>query len=212
MKRSSPDGWIRAGGFEFQDVARELGVSATPVANALKRLEVEGYVSIEHRRGFRIVPLSVETLEELVVLRVAAESFAVGLAAPRLTPKDFQILRAINTRIDSYVASAQTERGVVALDEDFFMLDQEFHVALYRASGRGGLVETIIGLRDRCRAYIHLAAAGLEHVHTAQEHHLRLIELLERGDAEGAQRVIEEHITRTLDVLREPLLRAHKRA
>ncbi len=182
-------------------LAADLGVSVTPVANALKRLEVEGYVEIEPRKGFRVVPLSLETLEELVVLRVAVESFAVGLAAPKVSAEALASLRDLNRTLDRLAQDPQSP------SDGFFRLDQEFHLALYRASGRKGLMETIVGLRNRCRAYMHLAAADRTHLAASQRQHAELLDAVERRRVARAQKVIVTHINDTLEVL-QPALKA----
>ena len=183
----------------IQLISERLGVSATPVANALKRLEVEGYVEIAPRRGFRVVPLSSETLEELVVQRVAVESLAVELAIPYVMPPLLSELREVNRRLDT-LALIPTPQEV-----GFFELDQTFHITLYQASGRHGLIDTIVALRDRCRAYMHLAAYDKEHMRGSQRQHHRLLDLVEAGDIGGAKDMIAQHINETYSVLRPTL-------
>jgi DNA-binding GntR family transcriptional regulator len=183
----------------IQLISERLGVSATPVENALKRLEVEGYVEIAPRRGFRVVPLSSETLEELVVQRVAVESLAVELAIPHVTARLLAELREVNSRLDD-LALITTPQEV-----GFFDLDQTFHITLYQASGRRGLIDTIVALRDRCRAYMHLAAYNTEHIRRSQGQHHRLLDFVEVGDIRGAKDMIAQHINETYTVLRSTL-------
>lgn len=179
----------------IHQLSERLGLSATPVANALKRLEVEGYVEIAPRRGFRVVPLSRETLEELVVQRVAVEAFAVKLSIPQVSTALLDKLRDMNTRLDQ-LARLSDPQGA-----GFFESDQEFHVALYEASERRGLTDTIVTLRDRCRAYMHEASYDPEHLVRSQLQHWHLLTRVEAKDVDGGVDVITEHINDTYRVV-----------
>jgi DNA-binding GntR family transcriptional regulator len=179
----------------IHQLSERLGLSATPVANALKRLEVEGYVEIAPRRGFRVVPLSRETLEELVVQRVAVEAFAVRLAIPLVPTALLRELQHMNTRLDRLAKVSDPPAA------GFHEADQEFHLALYGASGRRGLTDTIVALRDRCRAYMHMAASDPEHLVRSQLQHWRLLACVEASDVSGGVDVITEHINDTYRVL-----------
>jgi DNA-binding GntR family transcriptional regulator len=180
----------------IHQIARQLGVSATPVNNALKRLEVEGYVAIAPRKGFRVIPLSHDVLEELVVLRTAIEAFAVETVVPRLTSRDIDALRQLLRQIDDVLASPEPDA------DRMFTLDQEFHLAIYRAAGRPSLVETITALRDRCRAYMHLASfLYVQHMQLSQEHHRQLLAAFEHRDVGTAKEIMVRHIHRTMEVL-----------
>ena len=183
----------------IHQLSEQLGLSATPVANALKRLEVEGYVEIAPRRGFRVVPLSRETLEELVVQRVAVEAFAVSLAVPQVSSTLLRELRDMNTRLDQLAQLSDPQEA------GFYEADQEFHIALYEASERKGLTDTIISLRDRCRAYMHLASYDPDHLVKSQLQHWHLLARVEARDIPGGVDVITEHINDTYRVLASKL-------
>jgi DNA-binding GntR family transcriptional regulator len=176
-------------------LSEQLGLSATPVANALKRLEVEGYVEIAPRRGFRVVPRSRVTLEELVVQRVAVEAFAVKLSIPQVTSELLRELRDMNIRLDQ-LARLSDPQGA-----GFYVADQEFHIALYEASERRSLTDTIVTLRDRCRAYMHLASCDPDHLVKSQLQHWHLLARVEAKDVAGGMDVITEHINDTYRVV-----------
>lgn len=180
----------------IHQIAKELGVSATPVNNALKRLEVEGYVAIAPRKGFYIVPLSYEQLEELVVQRVAIEGFAVERAIPHMTSRDIKMLEDLVARMDTALQDEHAD------SVRMFALDQEFHLSMYRPAGRPTLIDTISALRDRCRAYMHMASTvGVQHMEQSQVTHRQLVKACKDHDVEGAKSLIAHDIRRMLGSL-----------
>lgn len=190
----------------IHDVASQLNVSVTPVANALRRLAVEGYVTIAPRRGFRIIPLSLDDLEVLVVQRVAVERFAIEKSMPNLHRDDFVRAARIIQQMDRLL---QVRRDYSV---EMFKLDQRFHLRIYGAAGRASLIETITRLRDRARAYMHLASTQvMSHMHESNHAHEELLAACQRHDLAMAQALIEAHIVHLLDVL-HPVLGGDARA
>lgn len=177
-------------------ICKELGVSVTPVNNALKRLEVEGYVAIEPRKGFYIVPLAYEQLEELAVQRVAIECFALEHSIPRMTERDLDLLTEGAVKMEDLAGHTDTDKV------EMFALDQEFHIASYKPAARPTLIDTITALRDRCRAYMHLASSlGIQHMEKSQATHWQLISACQKRDVEEAKSLIEGHIRSMLHAL-----------
>lgn len=122
--------WIVEGVYEPGDrlvlerIARELDVSVVPVREALRRLEAEGYATFERNVGARVsmveTPAYGESMEMLAILEGAATALAVG----RLTKRDLQAARRINTRMAAKVDHLDPV--------DFTTSNKEFHETLYR--------------------------------------------------------------------------------
>ncbi|MGL4233133.1 MAG: GntR family transcriptional regulator [Casimicrobium sp.] len=169
-----------------QEIAQMLGVSRTPVREALIRLEKESFVKVVPRHGMRVLPVSPEDMKDIYEVLTALECFAAErLANRRPTAKELQPL------IDA------TKRMSEALERDdldaWAKADETFHWALVSLSGNKLLLETVMGYWDRAhRARLFTLRLRPKPVNSTKEH-MQLVERLAAGDAAGAIKVNREH-------------------
>ena len=104
-------------------LAEELGVSRTPVREAIRKLEMEGYVIMMPRRGTYIADLSIRDINEVFEIRTSLESLASGLAAERITEDELEKLQRLLVQIGTHIKSGDMESIV--------RTDTEFHDLLY---------------------------------------------------------------------------------
>jgi DNA-binding GntR family transcriptional regulator len=167
-------------------LAAQLGVSATPVREAMLDLAKEGLVESVRNRGFRVVELSDADLDELIELRVLLEAPAVARLAGTLTPDDV-------ARIDDVVQDGHA--AAIAADlPGFLSVDRHFHLALLELTGNRRLVELVDGLRNQTRLYglPDLVRDGI--LRRAANDHAEILEDLERGNADGAEAAMRRHL------------------
>lgn len=173
-------------------LAKAIGISTTPLREALKRLKGEGLVELDAHRDARVTPLRAEEARDLLELRRALDPLAVALAAERRTDADVKAIR-------------EAAEGLRALpgdpeDEDL-VAHRRFHAALYRASHNALLVEALDGLWDKTDRYRRLALE-VDRGDAARERtdreHRALVDLVVAGDAEGASAVMREHVDTSL--------------
>jgi DNA-binding GntR family transcriptional regulator len=121
-----------------RSLASELGVSQTPVRDALSRLAAEGAVAIRSKRRVRVPPMTAERFEDLLRCRLLLEPEAAALALPHLTPAHVKRLREVDAALDAAILNG---------DADAYMQNNHaFHFALYDAQpGRtlAQLIETL---------------------------------------------------------------------
>jgi DNA-binding GntR family transcriptional regulator len=121
-----------------RSLASELGVSQTPVRDALSRLAAEGAVAIRSKRRVRVPPMTAERFEDLLRCRLLLEPEAAALALPHLTPAHVKRLREVDAALDAAILNG---------DADAYMQNNHaFHFALYNAQpGRtlAQLIETL---------------------------------------------------------------------
>ena len=167
-------------------LAEQFGVSATPVREAMLDLVNEGIVAAVPNKGYRVVELSDEELDQISQLRRLLEVPTVGGLAGSLDTATLRRLRALAGQ----VRQAALDADVVGYVE----ADRELHLALLGASGNPRLVDLVGRLRDQSRLYglEQLAADGVL-VESADEH-LGLIEALESGNRRAAEKVMAHHL------------------
>ena len=167
-------------------LAAPLGVSATPVREAMMDLAREGLVTTAKNKGFLITEMTAVDLEEQTQVRQLLECPAMHASAGHVPDEDYAPLRE---SADVIVAAAEQGDLHTYLSED-----RTFHARLVTYTGNRRLVETTTQLRGqtRLRALRALADSG-RLVESAQEHH-QLLDLLADSDGDGAYELIRRHI------------------
>jgi DNA-binding GntR family transcriptional regulator len=168
------------------EVGRELHVSATPVREAMQGLVIEGLVRSERRRGFFVMELDPEAIEEIYDLRALVEGHAIRLAVPLLTHEDLADLRRIHDEMDA----TEDWQARVALRESFYN-------RLYSVTARPRLLVLIDRLRNEVTRQTRTRPIRLN-----RPVHLPILEAAERGDADLAARVLEEHYHEIAQIFR----------
>lgn len=175
------------------DLAAQLDVSATPVREALGDLTSDGLVQIDPHRGAIVCTLNVEDVEEIYLMRRQLEPLAVELAAPAITPADIEAARSFHQAMSGDPDAAS-----------WVELNRKFHMALYTPCGRPRLLATIQKLQDgSVMAVSSNILAAPARRQGANDDHSTLIDYMEAGDVERATAVILDHITASLQVMRQ---------
>lgn len=169
-----------------QELAHELGISRTPLREALIRLRNEGMVEIIPRHGVRVLPLSATDMKEIYEILTALESAAAELAARR-RPAAAE-LRPLEQ------ASRDMARALRAGDLDAWaQADERFHRTLIELSGNRMLMQTVLNFWDRAhRARMFTLRLRPKPVNSTEEHR-ELVERIRAGDAPGALACTRAH-------------------
>lgn len=170
-------------------VADQLGVSITPVREALLDLAGDGLVEMVRNRGFRVVRLTDDDLDELVEMRILLEVPMVARVASLIPAPDLSTLRTLATEI---VECAESGDMVT-----FLTLDRELHLRILERAGNSRLVQAVGLLRDQTRLYGLEKAVGTAEFHRSAEEHRELLDLIEAGDAERAAALMHRHLLHT---------------
>jgi DNA-binding GntR family transcriptional regulator len=184
-----------------RQLAAELGVSTTPLKEALRRLETEGLVRIEARRGV-YVTFSGPQAEEMALARAAIESMIARLAARRATPAQIEGLR---TTVDA-MAEATAAGDALRLIE----LNTRFHGGIHDASG----CQYLQRLLDGQRMYDHAQRVVLLNTDAerrcALDEHRLIMQALTAGDPDWAERAMRDHVIRSAQQHVTSILSAHE--
>jgi len=167
-------------------LARRLGVSATPVREAMLELVKEGMVEIVPNKGFRVTAVSDRQLDEYTHVRSLIEiPTTVGLATAA-DPGDLKALRPLALEI----VSAATKGDLI----EYVEADLHFHVRLLALAGNDHLVEVVRDLRRRSRLYGLTALVEAGRLKASAEEHLELLDALLARDAEAVREVMTRHL------------------
>jgi DNA-binding GntR family transcriptional regulator len=183
--------------YSVPSLAGELGVSTTPVREALLELSNRGMIVPMRNRGFKVQALSIEDLENLFEIRELLERFAVVKVA-RSGLEDTNELK----KLADAVAAAVKSRDV----SSYLQTDRTFHEALVSRAGNARLTKIIMELRDGMRLYGIDTADGEERQRASVKEHYELINLAHRGDAKSIGPLITRHIMDWEPVFRKALI------
>ena len=167
-------------------LAEELGVSRTPVREAIRKLELERFVVMIPRRGTYVANLSLKDINEVFEIRAALDGLAAGLAAERITEEELEQLERLLVEISDHIDQHDNEK-IVATDE-------AFHDILYRASRNERLVGIIYNLREQFTRFRSVSINYPGRLQNTLEEHRQLVEAIARREPEMAQQKAREHI------------------
>lgn len=167
-------------------LANKLGVSRTPIREAIRKLELEGLVHMVPRKGAIVASISEKDMRDVLEVRVTLEELAVKLAIQNMEEPDIDQLRR---------AAKKFESAVIARDiVDIVEADVMFHDVIYNRTNNGRLIQIINNLREQMYRY------RLEYVKDARTHsiliseHQDIITALEKRDVDEAKNAVRQHI------------------
>lgn len=187
LRRAIISGVLAPGDRLRQEVlAAELGVSRIPLRDAFRRLEAEGLIQIDGRRGARVTTLTPDDVAELYELRRMLEVTCIRLAIRNLTAEGAAALLELGEQMD--VTAGHVRPGGVSR--------RGFYAELYRWSGRTRMVSLILGLRHELNRY-----HALKDVPPDPTIHARIRSCIRARDADGAARIMRDHLRTSRDEL-----------
>jgi DNA-binding GntR family transcriptional regulator len=176
-----------------EELARELGISRTPIREALLMLQAEGLVDAIPNRGAMVRVHTPEDLDDLYQLRALLEGYAARRAATRITDEEVEVLRASCDRFDGLDADKALRELV---RENMF-----FHSTILDIAGSGRLasmVRRVIELPLVYKSYIWYSP---DQQRISVHYHRQIVTALAARDAERAELVMKEHVFEARDLL-----------
>jgi len=179
-------------------VSEELGVSRTPVREAIRKLELEGFVVMIPRRGTYVSDLSIKDINEVFEVRTALDVLAAGLAAERITAEELEQMERLLVELGECIEQDDMGKIVEA--------DSQFHDLLYSASRNMRLVGIINNLREQLTRFRSLSMAYPGRLKIMLGEHTRLVEALGRRNVALAKRLAGEHMANAEQTLLKNML------
>ena len=179
-------------------VSEELGVSRTPVREAIRKLELEGFVVMIPRRGTYVSDLSIKDINEVFEVRTALDVLAAGMAAERITADELEQMERLLVELGEYIEQNDIEKIVEA--------DSKFHDLLYSASRNNRLVGIINNLREQLTRFRSLSMSYPGRLKEMLVEHTRLVESLGMRNVSLAKRLAGVHMANAEQTLLKNIL------
>lgn len=175
--------------FTESSMAAQLGVSRTPLRDALFRLQREGYLEVGFRRGWKVCSIDFVRLDNLYDLRIILETAALERLCK--APNQPARLQALN---DIWlIPEAQRETDPVLLAE----LDEQFHIELVAAAGNNEMTRIHTELTEKIRIVRRLDFLKKDRVLATYQEHGKILEMIARRRLTEAQTLLSAHITQS---------------
>ena len=183
LKQAIHSGDLKPGDRLLEEkLARSLGVSRTPVHEALARLENEGLAQKDPSRGMIVTELDASLIAELYAVREALEGTAAALAARHASEGEIMTLRQI----------ADRDRSLAQNPERFASNNRLFHETLYRSAHNRYLLKTLKALYESM-ALVRSTAYSKQRIQMTMEQHQALVDAIAQQDARGAEELARSH-------------------
>jgi DNA-binding GntR family transcriptional regulator len=167
-------------------LAMQLGVSRTPVREAIRKLELEGLVIMVPRKGARVAAISEKSLRDVLEVRRALEELSVTLACKRMDKATINELREID---HTFYQECQSN-DVVKIAQ----IDEEFHQTIYQAADNARLLQMLNQLQNQMYRYRVEYIKNTERRKFLYKEHETLIQKLEERDIPKATETIHQHV------------------
>lgn len=181
------DNELQPGNFVLQEeLGERLGVSRTPIREALIRLEREGLIEIRPRHGMRVLPVSVEAMREIYAILAALEAEAARIVAEAgATPELIKALEDAQATMDDAVAAGDIHAWADA--------NERYHNHIVEASGYARLIDMVAIIHAQSVRAQRMTLALRAMPTTANEEHREIIAALREGDSERAAKLHGDH-------------------
>ena len=167
-------------------LAEKLGVSRTPIREAIRKLELEGLVVMAPRKGAKVASITERDLNDVLEVRKGMEELAIRLACERITPEELEELDKVEQRFLSL-----TENGDLT---ELAEMDVAFHDIIYKATNNNRLVQLLSNLREQMYRYRIEYLKDIAVRRTLAQEHRAICEALRKKDKESALKYVYVHV------------------
>ncbi|MGI6206257.1 MAG: GntR family transcriptional regulator [Anaerovoracaceae bacterium] len=170
------------------DLAESMGVSRTPVREAIRQLEKDNLVTIEPRRGAYVSDISAKDMEDMLFVREPLEGLATFLATGNMTDEELQAVSDVNSQYEEAYKKGETE--------SLIQLDTRFHNLIADGSGNKYLINILRDLQEQVLRFRYIYFKSIRRAaEVIDEHRLILSSMIARNQ-EDAQKYSISHIAK----------------
>lgn len=173
------------------NIANQLGVSRTPVREALQKLAADGFVKVNPNLGMMVVGFSLEDTQEVLQIRRVLEGLVASLAAKKINHEEIKKLE----KIIEQMRISSMKNDIPAYTE----YNGKFHNFILNICGNKNLIKICSNLSGRDHRFKIRALTISGRLKYSLEEHKNILEALKKGDSKKAERLSREHIDRVLE-------------
>ena len=174
-------------------LAEQMGVSRTPVREAIRRLEAEGLVTMIPRKGTHVSEVTVIDIMDVLEVRAALDKLATGLAAKNINPNQIKCVENIHKQFINYVEKHNIEAAI--------RKDIEFHDIIYSISGNPRLVAVSSSLREQIYRFRVMYMSDTIIAENVGQEHAEMLDALRNNEEKKAAELAEEHIRHQMETI-----------
>ena len=167
-------------------LADKLGVSRTPIREAIRKLELEGLVVNTPRKGAEVANISSEDLRDVLEVRRSLEVLAISLACEKMTDENLELL---HENIDAFKHSINAKAT-----SDIASVDVTFHDIIYKSTGNNRLIQILNNISEQMYRYRFEYIKNKESWNRLVEEHMNIYEAIKNRDKDSAVKSILLHI------------------
>ncbi len=168
------------------ELTKKMNVSRTPIREAFRQLQMEGYITVLPNRGAYVSKLPPEKIEEIYDIVCLLEGFAAELAAQRVNDSGLDKLNKIQEKLDLFAYRKRYH--------DYIKWNTAIHQWVTRLSGNESLAQTIDELRTRIYRYRLISVTIPGYLEKYASDHAKIIRAIGKKDSARAKKYMEEHI------------------
>jgi DNA-binding GntR family transcriptional regulator len=183
------------------ELAERFGISRTPIREAFRQLESEGYLEVIPRKGAVVATLSERDVVEFYAIKSILEGHAARIAAERMTERELERLETINTKLQQIAAEGDIK--------SFFRVHNEFHELFVKASGNDKLVELISQLVLKFNRLRLASLSQPGRMQISVQEHRKIIEAFRKHDGDQADSLVKHTATIGAEVLIQSMAQEH---
>lgn len=180
-------------------LAEELGVSRTPIREALRKLELEGFIVMVPRKGAYVADISIKDIADVFEIRTALEGLAAGLAAERITEEELENMERCLVEKGEAIALGDIEKLVET--------DTKFHEAIYKASRNERLWTILNNLREQFQRLRTTSLSVPGRMQQSLKEHREIVEAIQSRDVQLARQMAQDHIDNAENIIMESIKR-----
>lgn len=182
------------------DIANSFGISRTPIREAFRQLESEGFITVVPRKGAVVSTITAKDVSDFYAIKSLLEGYAARQACIKFTAKDVKKLETLNGQMQR-----SAEKGDV---KGFFKLDNQFHDTFLALCGNDKLLQILHQMVEQFER-LRIAALNLpERMVRSIKQHEEIIEAFKAKDSELIERLVRENAEFSAQILAEKLAKA----
>ena len=167
-------------------LANQLGVSRTPIREAIRKLELEGLVVMVPRKGAEVAKITEKDLRDVLEVRASLEELAISLACERITDEKIAELKDALEQFRTVIKGKDVTK--------IAQMDVAFHDVIFEATQNARLVQMVNNLREQMYRYRLEYLKDFSTHSRLDEEHVKIFEAVSARDIERATALIREHI------------------